>query len=92
MTRAPGSGHKFAHRRLQGLEIGLRAGAGQLIAWIRDDRLKPVLHGIFRLPDVHRAEEYFVNRRSDYLGRIVILPDTQRPAHGKAFAITARAG
>lgn len=73
--------------RIYGVSHGTRNEAEQLIAWIRDGRLKPVLHGTFRLSDIHRAEEYFVNRGGDYLGKIVIVPDSQWPAYGEAFAI-----
>lgn len=59
----------------------------QLVEWIRDGRLRPVLHGTFRLSRIHRAEEYFVDRGSDYLGKIVIVPDAQWEAHGSPFSI-----
>lgn len=70
-----------------GVSHGTRAEADQLIAWIRDGSLKPVLHGAFRLSDIHRAEDYFVNRGSDYIGKIVVVPDAQWEEHGKPFAV-----
>jgi len=59
------------------------------MTWIRDGQLKPVLHGAFKLSDLHKAEEYFVNRGSNYLGKIVIVPDAQWLEHGQPFAVEA---
>ena len=70
-----------------GVSHGTREEAEQLIAWIRDGRLKPVLHGAFRLSALHDAEAYFVDRGSDYLGKIVIVPDSQWEAHGARFSL-----
>ncbi|EMP57333.1 zinc-type alcohol dehydrogenase-like protein YogA [Marinobacter santoriniensis NKSG1] len=70
-----------------GVSHGTREEAEQLMAWIRDGHLKPVLHGAFRLSDLHHAEAYFVNRGSNYLGKIVIVPDAQWDEHGQPFAL-----
>jgi NADPH:quinone reductase-like Zn-dependent oxidoreductase len=70
-----------------GVSHGTREEAEQLIEWIRDGQLRPVLHGVFRLSDLHRAEDYFVNRGSNYLGKIVIVPDSQWDEHGQPFAL-----
>ena len=70
-----------------GVSHGTREEAEQLIEWIRQGRLKPVLHAAFRLSDLHRAETYFVNRGSNYLGKIVIVPDAQWDEHGAPFAL-----
>ena len=72
-----------------GVSHGTREEANQLITWIRDGQLKPVLHGAFKLSDLHKAEKYFVNRGSNYLGKIVIVPDAQWQAHGQPFAVEA---
>ncbi|WP_417565776.1 zinc-binding dehydrogenase [Marinobacter sp.] len=70
-----------------GVSHGTREEAEQLMAWIRGGQLKPVLHGAFRLSDLHRAEEYFVNRGSNYLGKIVIVPDSQWEEHGQRWSL-----
>lgn len=70
-----------------GVSHGTREEAEQLVAWIRSGDLKPVLHAAFKLSDLHTAEHYFVNRGSNYLGKIVIVPDSQWEAHGAAFAL-----
>ncbi|NDL70761.1 zinc-binding dehydrogenase [Vreelandella alkaliphila] len=72
-----------------GVSHGTREEAEQLIEWIRSGALKPVLHAAFKLSDLHNAERYFVNRGSNYLGKIVIVPDAQWETHGVLFALTS---
>ncbi|SNY96923.1 zinc-binding dehydrogenase [Halomonas sp. hl-4] len=72
-----------------GVSHGTREEAEQLIAWIRNGDLKPVLHAAFKLSELHDAERYFVNRDSNYLGKIVIVPDSQWQTHGVPFALNA---
>jgi len=70
-----------------GVSHGTREEAEQLIAWIRSGELKPVLHAAFKLSDLHSAERYFMNRNSNYLGKIVVVPDAQWAEHGAPFAL-----
>lgn len=70
-----------------GVSHGTRQEAEQLVAWIRSGQLRPVLHAAFRLSELHEAEHYFVNRNSNYLGKIVIVPDAEWDQHGAAFAL-----
>ncbi|WP_133635041.1 alcohol dehydrogenase catalytic domain-containing protein [Halomonas ventosae] len=70
-----------------GVSHGTREEAEQLIAWIRSGELKPVLHAAFKLSDLHQAERYFVSRGSNFLGKIVIVPDSQWDEHGAPFAL-----
>ena len=70
-----------------GVSHGTREEADQLMTWIRSGQLKPVLHGAFKLSDLHHAETYFVNRGSNYLGKIVIVPDAQWNEHGRPFTL-----
>lgn len=70
-----------------GVSHGTREEAEQLMAWIRGGQLRPVLHGAFRLSKLHQAERYFVNRGSNYLGKIVIVPDSQWEEHGKPWSL-----
>ncbi|MDR9467790.1 zinc-binding dehydrogenase [Marinospirillum sp.] len=71
-----------------GVSHGTREEAEQLVEWIRSGQLKPVLHAAFKLSELHQAEEYFVNRNSNYLGKIVIVPDSQWDKQGQPFALT----
>lgn len=70
-----------------GVSHGTREEADQLIDWIRAGELKPVLHAAFKLSDLHRAENYFMHRGSNYLGKIVIVPDAQWSEHGAPYAL-----
>lgn len=70
-----------------GVSHGTREEADQLVEWIRSGQLRPVLHGAFRLSQLHQAERYFMNRSSHYLGKIVIVPDAQWEEHGKPWSI-----
>lgn len=70
-----------------GVSHGTREEADQLMAWIRNGDLKPILHGTFKLSDIHKAEDYFVNRGSNYIGKIAIVPDSEWQEHGKKFAV-----
>ncbi|WP_232802208.1 zinc-binding dehydrogenase [Alloalcanivorax mobilis] len=76
--------------RIHGVSHGTRDEAAQLIEWIRAGRLKPVLHGAFKLSELHQAERYFVNRGGGFLGKIVMVPDRQWQTHGARFAVDAR--
>ncbi len=73
--------------RIFGVSHGTRTEAEQLIAWIRDGQLKPVLHGAFKLSDLHACERYFIDRGARYLGKIVVVPDRQWADHGARFAL-----
>jgi NADPH:quinone reductase-like Zn-dependent oxidoreductase len=72
-----------------GVSHGTREEAERLIAWIRDGSLKPVLQGAFRLSEIRKAEDYFVDRSADHLGKIVVVPDSEWDEHGAPFALAA---
>ncbi len=72
-----------------GVSHGTREEAEQLVEWIRCGELSPVLHAAFPLSELRAAEDYFVNRGSDYLGKIVIVPDSEWREHGAPFALGA---
>lgn len=75
--------------RIFGVSHGTREEAEQLVSWIRAGEIRPVLHAAFKLSELHAAEDYFVNRGSDFLGKIVIVPDSEWPEHGAPFALKA---
>ncbi|MGD8429743.1 MAG: zinc-binding dehydrogenase [Ectothiorhodospiraceae bacterium] len=70
-----------------GVSHGTREEAEQLVEWIRAGQLKPVLHAAFKLSELRAAEDYFVHRNSGYLGKIVIVPDSEWAEHGAPFAL-----
>lgn len=59
-----------------GVSHGTRDEARQLVAWIREGRLKPVLAGTMPLSRLHEAERVFAERRRDFIGKLVIVPDS----------------
>lgn len=71
-----------------GVSHGTRDEADQLMDWIRGGQLKPILHAAFKLSDLHEAERYFVNRGSGYLGKIVVVPDSEWVEHGERFGLS----
>ncbi|SEO47834.1 zinc-binding dehydrogenase [Aquisalimonas asiatica] len=70
-----------------GVSHGTREEAEQLVAWIRSGQLRPVLHAAFPLSRLHEAETYFTRRGSNYLGKIVIVPDSEWQEHGAPYAL-----
>ncbi|WP_290637115.1 zinc-binding dehydrogenase [Aquisalimonas sp.] len=70
-----------------GVSHGTRDEAEQLVAWICSGQLRPVLHAAFPLSQLHEAETYFTRRGSNYLGKIVIVPDSEWQEHGAPYAL-----
>ncbi|WP_353214384.1 alcohol dehydrogenase catalytic domain-containing protein [Salinisphaera hydrothermalis] len=70
-----------------GVSHGTREEAEQLVEWIRGGQLKPVLHAAFKLSDLHECERYFMDRGSNYMGKIVVVPDAQWAEHGAPYAL-----
>lgn len=69
-----------------GVSHGTRAEAEQLMHWIREGRLQPVLHRTYKLSELRQAEIDFAQRSEHFLGKIVIVPDAQWPIHGAPFS------
>jgi NADPH:quinone reductase-like Zn-dependent oxidoreductase len=57
------------------------------MTWIKEAKLKPILHAAFKLSKLRDAEEYFMSRGSGYLGKIVIVPDSQWEEHGAHYEL-----
>lgn len=70
-----------------GVSHGTRLEAEQLIEWIRSGELKPVLHAAFKLSDLRECERYFMDRNTNYLGKIVVVPDAEWDEHGAPYAL-----
>lgn len=71
-----------------GASHGTRAEAEQLIHWIRQGRLRPVLAGTMKLSRLHDAERLFADRSADFLGKLVIVPDAEWQRHGAAYELS----
>jgi len=72
---------------IHGVSHGTKNEAKQLMTWIKEEKLKPILHATFKLSKLHDAEKYFVSRGKGYLGKIVIVPDSQWEEHGEKYAL-----
>ncbi|MGK0255887.1 MAG: NADPH:quinone reductase-like Zn-dependent oxidoreductase [Arcobacteraceae bacterium] len=72
---------------IHGVSHGTQNEAKQLMKWIKEGKLKPVLHATFKLSQLHEAEKYFVSRGKGYIGKIVIIPDSQWETHGKKYSL-----
>lgn len=70
-----------------GVSHGTREEAEQLVEWIRTGQLRPVLHAAFKLSDLRECERYFTHRGSNYMGKIVVVPDAQWAEHGALYAL-----
>ncbi|WP_320033475.1 zinc-binding dehydrogenase [Halarcobacter sp.] len=75
---------------IHGVSHGTRNEAKQLMQWIKEGKLKPILHATFKLSQLHEAEKYFVSRGKGYLGKIVIVPDSKWEEHGKKYSLKAK--
>jgi NADPH:quinone reductase-like Zn-dependent oxidoreductase len=74
---------------IHGVSHGTINEAKQLIKWIREEKLRPILHATFKLSKLHEAENYFVSRGKGYLGKIVIVPDSQWEKYGEKYLLKA---
>ena len=72
-----------------GVSHGTREEAEMLVEWIRGGQLEPVLHAAFPLSELRAAEDYFVSRGKGFLGKIVIVPDSEWDEHGAPHALEA---
>lgn len=72
---------------IHGVSHGTKNEVKQLMTWIKDGKLKPILHATFKLSKLRDAEEYFMSRGNGYLGKIVIVPDSQWKEHGAQYEL-----
>lgn len=66
------------HLQLHGSSQGTRGAFRRLVRYIEEGRLRPLLHGTYRLSDFHRAQEHFMSK--DFVGKLVVVPDAKWPA------------
>lgn len=68
-----------------GVSHGTKNEAKQLIEWIKEKKLRPLVHKAFKLSQLHEAERYFENRDKNYIGKIVIVPDKHWQRVGQPY-------
>lgn len=69
---------------LHGSSQGTRTSFRQLVDYIQQGRIKPLLDRTFKLSDFHRAQETFMSKT--YIGKLVVVPDSQWEEKGAPHA------
>lgn len=68
------------HLELHGSSQGTRGAFRRLVKYIEDGKIRPLLAGIYRLSDFHRAQTDFMAKR--FVGKLVVIPDARFAAAG----------
>ena len=63
------------HLELHGSSQGTRAAFRRLVRYIEEGRIRPLLAGIYKLSDMHRAQRDFMEKH--FFGKLVIVPDSK---------------
>ena len=63
------------HLELHGSSQGTRTAFRRLKRYIERGEIKPLLHGTYRLSDVHRAQQEFMDK--SFIGNLVVVPDAK---------------
>jgi NADPH:quinone reductase-like Zn-dependent oxidoreductase len=69
---------------MHGSSQGTRADFRRIVRYIVDGRIKPLVGGVYRLSDFHRAQADFVAKA--FVGKLVVVPDSQFPSASAAGA------
>jgi NADPH:quinone reductase-like Zn-dependent oxidoreductase len=59
--------------QLNGSSQGTRGDFRRIVRYIEDGRLKPLVGGVYRLSDFHKAQTDFMAK--DFVGKLVVVPD-----------------
>ena len=63
------------HLQLHGSSQGDRADFDRLVRYIEAGKLKALVGGVYKLSNLHRAQEDFVAKK--FIGKLVVVPDTK---------------
>ena len=66
--------------QLHGSSQGTRKDFRRLVSYIEDRKIRPLVAGIYRLSDFHRAQTDFMAK--NFVGKLVVVPDGQFFAAG----------
>lgn len=61
------------HLQLHGSSQGRRSDFQRLIRYIEEGKIKPLVGGIYRLSDFHRAQSDFMAKQ--FVGKLIVVPD-----------------
>jgi NADPH:quinone reductase-like Zn-dependent oxidoreductase len=59
--------------QLHGSSQGTRGDFRRLVSYIEQGKVRPVLGGVYKLSDFHRAQQDFMAKR--FVGKLVVVPD-----------------
>ena len=60
------------HLEIIGSTMGSREDFADLVRHVTDGKVKPLLAGVYPLPDIRRAQEDFL--RKGFFGKLVLVP------------------
>lgn len=63
------------HLELHGSSQGTRGAFRRLVRYIEEGKLKPLVGGVYRLSDFHRAQADFMAK--GFVGKLVVVPDSK---------------
>ena len=63
------------HLEIHGSSQGTRAAFKRLVHYIEEGLIKPLVGGVFKLSDFHRAQTEFISK--NFLGKQVVVPDAK---------------
>ncbi|CDX36279.1 Alcohol dehydrogenase zinc-binding domain protein [Mesorhizobium plurifarium] len=59
--------------QLNGSSQGTRADFRRIVRYIEEGKIKPLVGGVYKLSDFHRAQTDFMGK--DFVGKLVVVPD-----------------
>ncbi|WP_296745419.1 alcohol dehydrogenase family protein [Mesorhizobium sp.] len=59
--------------QLNGSSQGTRADFRRIVRYVEEKKIRPVVGGVYRLSDFHRAQTDFMAK--DFVGKLVVVPD-----------------
>ena len=63
------------HLEMHGSSQGTRGAFRRLVRYIEEGKIKPLLAGVYRLSDFHRAQTDFMAK--GFVGKLVVVPDAK---------------
>jgi NADPH:quinone reductase-like Zn-dependent oxidoreductase len=59
--------------QLHGSSQGTRRDFGRVVRYIEEKKIRPLVAGVYRLSDIHRAQSDFMAK--GFVGKLVVVPD-----------------
>jgi NADPH:quinone reductase-like Zn-dependent oxidoreductase len=62
---------------LHGSSQGTRGDFRRIVRYIEEGKIKPLVGGVYRLSEFHKAQTDFMAKR--FVGKLVVVPDSKFP-------------